>query len=120
MSSNTRSFKNYLSLFREAIQGKEQDFTSGSIDKAIFLLAVPMILEMAMESLLAVVDAFFVSKLGKFAIATVGLTELVLTLVYTIAMGISMSATAYVARRTGEKDHDAGSSCRSSNHLYWG
>jgi putative MATE family efflux protein len=107
MSSNTRTFKSYLSLFREAIQGKEQDFTSGSIDKAIFLLAVPMILEMAMESLFAVVDAYFVSKLGKFAIATVGLTELVLTLVYTIAMGISMSATAYVARRTGEKDHDA-------------
>ncbi len=96
----------YISLFKEALQGKEQDFTSGSIDKAIFLLAVPMILEMAMESLFAVVDAFFVSTQGKHAIATVGLTELVLTLVYTIAIGISMSATAIVARRTGEKDHD--------------
>lgn len=96
----------YFKLFREAIQGKEQEFTSGSIDKAIFLLAVPMILEMAMESLFAVVDAFFVSTQGKHAIATVGLTELVLTLVYTIAIGISMSATAIVARRTGEKDHD--------------
>lgn len=99
--------KKYLRLFRDAIGGKEQDFTTGSIDKAIFLLAIPMILEMAMESLFAVVDAYFVSRLGKHAIATVGLTELVLTLVYTIAMGVSMSATAYVARRTGEKDHDA-------------
>jgi len=107
MASPTRSFKTYLSLFRDSVQGKEQDFTKGSIDKSIFLLAVPMILEMAMESLFAVVDAFFVSKLGMYAIATIGLTELVLTLVYTIAMGISMSATAYVARRTGEKDHDA-------------
>lgn len=97
----------FLKLFREAVQGKEQDFTKGGIDKAIFLLAVPMILEMAMESLFAVVDAFFVSKLGKYAIATVGLTELVLTLVYTIAIGVSIAATALVARRTGEKDHDA-------------
>jgi putative MATE family efflux protein len=97
----------YLRLFKHALQGKEQDFTTGSIDKAIFLLAIPMVLEMAMESLFAVVDAFFVSKLGKYAIATVGLTELVLTLVYTIAIGVSMSATALVARRTGEKDHDA-------------
>lgn len=107
MSSTTSPARKYFALFKEALQGKEQEFTSGSIDKAIFLLAVPMILEMAMESLFAVVDAFFVSKLGMYAIATVGLTELVLTLVYTIAMGISMSATAYVARRTGEKDHDA-------------
>lgn len=100
-------FSYYLQLFKEAVSGKEQDFTKGSIDKAIFLLAVPMILEMAMESLFAVVDAFFVAKLGKYAIATVGLTELVLTLVYTLAIGISMSATALVARRTGEKDHMA-------------
>ncbi len=97
----------YLRLFKRALQGKEEDFTSGSIDKAIFLLAVPMVLEMAMESLFAVVDAFFVSKLGKYAIATVGLTELVLTLVYTIAMGIAMAATALVSRRTGQKDHSA-------------
>lgn len=104
--ASSKSSAYYFRLFREAIQGKEQEFTSGSIDKAIFLLAVPMILEMAMESLFAVVDAFFVSTQGKHAIATVGLTELVLTLVYTIAIGISMSATAIVARRTGEKDHD--------------
>lgn len=102
-----KSLRYYISLFRQAVQGKEQDYTTGSIDKAIFLLAVPMILEMAMESLFAVVDAYFVSTQGKHAIATVGLTELVLTLVYTIAIGISMSATAVVARRTGEKNHAA-------------
>ncbi len=106
-AAQKKSFKDYFALFREAIQGKEQEFTTGSIDKAIFLLAVPMILEMAMESLFAVVDAYFVSTLGKYAIATVGLTELVLTLVYTLAIGISMSVTAFVARRTGEKDHDS-------------
>lgn len=106
-SIQRRSFSYYFKLFKESIQGKEQEFTTGSIDRAIFLLAIPMILEMAMESLFAVVDAYFVSTLGKHAIATVGLTELVLTLVYTLAIGISMSATAYVARRTGEKDHDS-------------
>lgn len=105
--SRDKSLRYYFSLFRQAVQGKEQDYTTGSIDKAIFLLAVPMVLEMAMESLFAVVDAYFVSTQGKHAIATVGLTELVLTLVYTIAIGISMSATAVVARRTGEKNHDA-------------
>jgi len=103
----TSRLSKYFHLFLDAVRGKEQDFTKGSIDRAIFLLAVPMILEMAMESLFAVVDAFFVSKLGKYAIATVGLTELVLTLVYTIAIGVSMSATALVARRTGEKNHEA-------------
>ena len=100
-------FSKYYHLFLSAIKGKEEDFTNGSIDRAIFLLAVPMILEMAMESLFAVVDAFFVSTQGKYAIATVGLTELVLTLVYTIAIGVSMSATALVSRRTGEQNHDA-------------
>lgn len=99
--------KNIFALFIDAVRGEEQDYTKGNIDKAIFMLAVPMILEMAMESLFAIVDAFFVSRLGTPAIATIGLTELVLTLVYTIAFGISMAATALVARRTGEKNHDA-------------
>lgn len=96
-----------LRLFVVAVSGTEKEFTSGNINRAIFLLSVPMILEMVMESLFAVVDIFFVSKLGKHAITTVGLTESMMTLVYTAAFGLSMAATAVVARRTGEKDGDA-------------
>lgn len=95
------------SVFREAISSSEKDYTTGSIKKAIFMLSVPMILEMSMESLFAVVDVFFVSKLGVNAIATIGLTESVLTLIYSIAIGISMAATAVVARRVGEKNKEA-------------
>ena len=95
-----------MRLLRTAITGEEKEYTSGSIDKAIFMLSVPMILEMAMESLFAIVDVFFVSKLGKEAVATVGLTESMLMIVYSIAWGMSMGATAVVARRTGEKDAD--------------
>ncbi len=86
----------------EAIRGTQQDFTEGSISRAVFLLATPMVLEMFMESLFAVVDVFWVTRLG--SIATVGLTESMLTLVFSVAMGVSMSATAMVARRIGEKD----------------
>src|SRR4051812_34200106 len=97
-----------FTLFKQAIRGDEQNFTTGSIDRAIFLLAVPMILEMAMEALFAVADVYFVSKLhNNDAVATVGLTESVLTLIYSIAMGLSMGATAMVARRVGEKDEKA-------------
>ncbi len=94
-------------LFVTAVSGTEKEFTSGNINRAIFLLSVPMILEMVMESLFAVVDIFFVSKLGKHAITTVGLTESMMTIVYTAAFGLSMAATAVVARRTGEKDNNA-------------
>lgn len=97
---------NILRLFTQAVKGVEQDYTTGSINKAIFMLSVPMILEMVMESLFAVVDVFFVSKLGTDAIATVGLTESMLTILYSVAWGISMGATALVARRIGEKNPD--------------
>jgi putative MATE family efflux protein len=96
--------RNYWAAIREAIRGSQQDFTEGSLRRAIVLLAIPMVLEMVMESLFAVVDTFWVAHLGANAMATVGLTESVLMLVYCGAMGLSMSATAMVARRIGEKD----------------
>lgn len=87
---------------REALRGSERDYTQGSVGRAILLLSVPMILEMAMESVFAVVDMYFVSALGSSAVATVGLTESIMTLVYAVAMGLSMGTTALVARRIGE------------------
>lgn len=87
-----------------SLNGEQQDYTKGSIPKAIFLLAIPMILELSLESVFALVDMFFVSKLGQNAIATVGLTESVVTIVYSIAIGLSTAATAIVARRIGEKN----------------
>ena len=94
------------SVVRDAIRGVPHDYTSGPIGRAIVLLAIPMVLEMAMESVFAVVDVFWVSRLGPDAIATVGLTESMLTLVYTAAMGLSIGVAAVVARRIGEKRPD--------------
>ena len=94
-------------LFKRALSGNAQhDFTKGSIGVAAFLLAVPMVLEMAMESIFAIVDIFFVASLGFEAVTVVGLTEAVLTILYAIAIGLSMGVTALVARRIGENDPD--------------
>ena len=91
---------------KDAIRGSEADYTQISLKRAIFLLAVPMILELVMESLFAVVDIYFVGKLGPSAVATVGLTETYLFLLYSIAMGLAMAVTAIIARRIGEKNRE--------------
>ena len=112
MSSNQISsnrISNIFSLIRQSLNGELQDYTTGSIRKAVILLAIPMMLEMCMESVFAVVDIYFVSHLGKHATSIVGLTESVITIVYSLAIGISMAATALVARRVGEKDNKAAS-----------
>ncbi|HXW63013.1 MAG TPA: MATE family efflux transporter [Candidatus Acidoferrales bacterium] len=89
---------------REALRGSHQDFTAGNLNRAILLLAIPMVLEMVLESLFAVVDVFWVGRVGSDAVATVGLTESMLLLVFAVGMGLSLSTTAMVARRIGEKD----------------
>ena len=91
---------------REALRGSRQDYTEGAIGRAIVLLAVPMVLEMVLESVFAVVDVFWVAHLGADSVATVGLTESMLALIYAVAIGLSMGAAATVARRVGEKDLD--------------
>jgi len=107
MTTSQLKQQNIFSLFKIAVQGKHQNFTRGPIGIAAFLLAVPMVLEMLMESVFAITDIFFVSALGAEAVAVVGLTEAVLTLLYAIAVGISMAVTATIARRIGEKNTNA-------------
>jgi len=100
-----------LSIIKQSLKGEERDYTQGSIRLSVLLLAIPMVLEMIMESVFALVDLYFVGHLenSSYAIQTVGLTESVLTIIYSIAIGISMAATAVVARRIGEKDPKAAS-----------
>jgi putative MATE family efflux protein len=109
----------FWSILREAVSGSQRDFTQGSIGLAIFLLAVPMILEMLMESIFAIVDIFFVARLGADAVAIVGLTESILALIYAVAIGLSIGATATVARRSGEKDPE-GAEKAAAQAIYLG
>jgi len=96
----------FWSDVREALRGSDHDYTKGPIGRSILLLAIPMVLEMALESVFAVTDVFFVGRLGPDAVAAVGLTESMLTLVYALAMGLGIGTTAVVARRIGEKDRE--------------
>jgi len=107
--NHTFSIKKLYTDFKDALAGKQNDFTTGNIRRAIFMLSIPMILEMLMESIFAIVDIAFVSQVSTNAVATIGLTESVITLVYAVAIGVSMAATALVARRIGEKDPDGAS-----------
>jgi putative MATE family efflux protein len=97
------------STLKESLRGTEQDLTSVPVPRAVLLLSVPMVLEMSMESLFAVVDMLFVSRVSSDAVATVGLTEALLSLMYALAMGLSAAANAVIARRTGEKDPEGAS-----------
>ncbi|KAA3609961.1 MAG: MATE family efflux transporter [Calditrichaeota bacterium] len=109
------SLKELLSIISESLKGGEKDFTTGSIGKAVFLLSVPMILEMALESIFTVVDAFFVGRLGSDALAAVGVTDAVITLIFAVAIGISMGTTAMVSRRIGEKNPEAASTAAAQS-----
>jgi putative MATE family efflux protein len=102
----TASDARFWTLVREAIRGSPRDFTEGPVGRSVVLLAIPMVMEMSMESLFAVVDVYFVARLGADAVATVGLTEAMLTIVYTVALSLGIGATALVARRIGEKDDE--------------
>ena len=93
--------KRYWRLFLEAVRGSDRDYTAGPVGPALVMLSVPMVLEMAMESLFAVVDIFYASRVSADAVATIGITESMLTIVYTVAIGLGNGATAVVARRTG-------------------
>jgi MATE family, multidrug efflux pump len=103
-SQKGKNFSAITALLRQSLSSNHQDYTTGSIRRAVILLSVPMILEMCMESVFALVDIFFVGRVGKEAVAAVGLTESVLAIVYSVAMGLGMAATAMVARRIGEKN----------------
>lgn len=112
-SINQHSKTSFFTLFKQALRGDVKDFTTGSIDRAIFLLAVPMVMEMLLEATFALVDIYFVNKVDSKASATVVLTEGSLTILYSLAWGLSMGITALVARRAGEKNFAGASSIAS-------
>ncbi len=110
--------KKILAFFKQALTSGEQDYTKGSIRTAVLLLAIPMILEMMLESVFGLVDIFFVGRISNEAVKAVGLTESVLTIVYSIGIGLSMAATALVARRVGEKDTEAASKSAAQSIVF--
>src|SRR6476619_6959134 len=102
----------------EAVRGSQRDLTRAPIGRAVVLLAVPMVLEMLMESVFAVADVFFVGRLGADAVATVGITESLMTIIYAVAMGLSVGAAATVARRIGERDRDGAARAAAQSILF--
>jgi len=118
-SAETAIDNSFWSILREAVWGTNCDFTTGSLGVAIFILAVPMIIEMLSESLFAIVDIFYVSRLGSSAVAVVSITESMMYLIYSVAIGLSIGATATVARRIGEKDTE-GAAKAATHSLYLG
>src|SRR6476646_731120 len=108
---------NFWRVVREALRGSSRDFTTSPIGISLFILAVPMIVEMLAESLFAIVDIFFVAHLGAEAVAVVGLTESIMALVYAVAFGLAIGATATVARRSGEGDPDG--AANSATHVIY-
>jgi putative MATE family efflux protein len=108
-SLKSRRLKTFFNDVREAVSGSEQDFTEGKLSRAILLLSIPAVLEMVMESVFVIVDIYFVSKLGSNAVATVGITESMVTIIYAIAIGLGTATTSLVSRRIGEKNPDAAS-----------
>ena len=106
VSETARAAPSFWTTVREALRGSRQDYTEGPVGRSILLLAIPMVLETVLESVFAITDVFFVARLGEDAIATVGLTETMMTLVYTLAVGLSIGATATIARRIGEHNPD--------------
>lgn len=117
--SSTNVRRSFWQDVKEAVTGSQQDFTEGSLGRAITLLSIPMVLEMSMESLFGIVDVFFVSRLGANAVAAVGVTESLLTILFGVAIGVSMGTTAMVARRIGEKD-DKGASVAAAQAIWIG
>jgi len=107
--NKSKRFKSFFNDVIEAIAGTEQDFTEGRLSRAILLLSIPAVLEMVMESVFVIVDIYFVSKLGANAVATVGITESMITIIYAIAIGLGTATTSMVSRRIGEKNPDAAS-----------